>query len=187
MDKDSSSSEDSNHATPTLLGIPAELRNRIYRYALVVLDDHLCNEVYIDEDNYHMPGILRASRQLRDEGTQMYLEENSFVLGMNDFKFAPQRQHWIWTKVGDRGLYKELEGQISLGNINKWLKQFWRERDPYAPRAWRWDEYDETSPTERIAIEAFNIVETLFDTPWRKVKEVLSAFWTAAYAGGIED
>jgi hypothetical protein len=58
----------------SLLGLPGELRSRIWRFSL--LED--C-EIRIDTNNHQAPGLLRTSKQCRHEATKIFHEENSFI------------------------------------------------------------------------------------------------------------
>lgn len=73
----------SSSARPSLLGLPGELRNRIYR--LVVVEDERIEMTPIDpylvlDIKYKLPGIIHASRQLREEARSIYFGENSFAV-----------------------------------------------------------------------------------------------------------
>lgn len=63
-----------NKLPPTLFTIPAELRNEIYRLALVKT-----NRYWFCEGGYSVPGALQVYRQMRDEGSSIYYGENTFV------------------------------------------------------------------------------------------------------------
>ncbi|EMC96951.1 hypothetical protein BAUCODRAFT_48719, partial [Baudoinia panamericana UAMH 10762] len=57
-----------------LLNLPGELRNYIYRLALVE-DDH----IKISKNSKPLqPGILQVSRQCRKEASDIYYQENIF-------------------------------------------------------------------------------------------------------------
>lgn len=56
-----------------LLSLPAELRNRIYEYALIEE-----NEIAITAD-LHVPALLQTSRQIRREARSLYFEKNTFT------------------------------------------------------------------------------------------------------------
>ncbi|EME42170.1 hypothetical protein DOTSEDRAFT_100538, partial [Dothistroma septosporum NZE10] len=57
----------------TLLGLPGELRNRIYRDALIVPD-----RIRIDATYHTLPALLRTCREIRDEATSIHLTANRF-------------------------------------------------------------------------------------------------------------
>ena len=158
-----------------MLGIPGELRNRIYQYVLVEGEgrDNDDGGIYIDDNNYQLPGILRASKQLRDEGIDIYLNENYFTLRIRNLKFAPQRQHWIWNKIYHEYLFQQHFGNRSWTNFKEWLKEYWKGGPSNFPRM---PIIEDASEDERIFDRAFDIVDSLWDLRWERVEEVLETF-----------
>ncbi|KAK5732640.1 hypothetical protein LTR17_010321 [Elasticomyces elasticus] len=65
-------------AEPTLLGIPPEMRNRIFE--LVLVEKH-ANRLYEDTWGEHCirPDLLRTNRQIRDEATPVWYGANIFI------------------------------------------------------------------------------------------------------------
>lgn len=66
-------------AQPTLLGLPAELRNRIYRLVLVK-DTHIApqNQEHRNEERQAL-AITQINKQLRQEACEIYYSSNNFL------------------------------------------------------------------------------------------------------------
>ncbi|KAK3724441.1 hypothetical protein LTR37_001065 [Vermiconidia calcicola] len=155
----------SSPAAPTFLGLPGELRNRIYRFALLVN-----GQVEVNKSNYMQPGLLRASKQLRMESCKIFHEENAVHLIIYNMKFEPQPQHWIWTRTPEHQPHMLEEfSTASWDNLKDWLRRRW-EGD--GVRGLRGCAYERA----RIFTEAFNIVDSMANSPWSVVEQVLEAF-----------
>ncbi|KAK4963080.1 hypothetical protein LTR10_000708 [Elasticomyces elasticus] len=99
--------------TPTLLGIPPELRTRIYEFALISDSER----IWLQPSRRYCggPPLLRVNRQLRSETTPIYYSANEFEggsLGMHEFIpfLMPERldmlqrvRFWpkYWSFIGD--------------------------------------------------------------------------------------
>ncbi len=99
---------------PTLLGLPAELRNTIYEMALLKDDKILVNA------NPEVPGLMRVNRQLREEAGNIFYGQNRFVIDLYDLKIAPQTQHWIW-KSWREGKHNNQVWGCNLKRNYNWL------------------------------------------------------------------
>lgn len=66
--------------TCRLLQLPGELRNKIYRYALITNSRIQLALTHFDE-----PGILQTCRTIRQETETIFLAENTFRAGMTDY------------------------------------------------------------------------------------------------------
>ncbi|KAK0831457.1 hypothetical protein LTR73_002839 [Friedmanniomyces endolithicus] len=64
------------------LRIPGELRNEIYRYALLEDDTIKINK----HTKPAQPGVLQTNRQLRKEAGDIYYHENTFLFGISHFE-----------------------------------------------------------------------------------------------------
>lgn len=69
----------------SLLGLPGELRNRIYTFALIEDDPSV-----LVQRNYSQPGLLRTSYQLRREASAIYYQLNTFYADTTDLDFGTQ-------------------------------------------------------------------------------------------------
>ncbi|KAK4613860.1 hypothetical protein CLAFUW4_09136 [Fulvia fulva] len=158
----------SSSSTPTLMGLPQELRNQIYRLALVDI-----NKIPITRASHTTPGLTRTSHQLREETYAIYLEENIFVLNIHDFgPVAPKtffigknhQKHWL-SQVAC--LDYTWSGEHKWANLKSWL-QVYHANGVRPPRA----EAGQSSWL-RLPCQAFLLVEALKDVPWNNVSEVL--------------
>ena len=78
-----------------LLGLPAELRNRVYER---VIRDHLASTVRItDKTMDPLPAIIQASRQLRQESTPLFFARAKFTIHCHR-----------WSPLLDRGRSSEI-------------------------------------------------------------------------------
>lgn len=60
--------------------IPAEVRNQIWRDVLVT-----DTFVLVNKDEPHQPALLRTCKQIREEATSIYFNENGFMLPMDGY------------------------------------------------------------------------------------------------------
>jgi hypothetical protein len=61
-------SADSQLSRGSLLGLPGELRNRIYRLVIVFSDRN--DQIRISPENHSQPALLKSNRQIRKETTK---------------------------------------------------------------------------------------------------------------------
>jgi hypothetical protein len=125
----------------SLLGLPAELRNIIYIYAVVEPDlDHTGrlgrpgheHIIEVDETNHRQPALLRTSRQLRDEASKVYYANHYWAVTMPKAKLTPQRDHWIFHEPAKYGFDTIPWTYIDAGewsdecwpNLISWLRLF---------------------------------------------------------------
>ncbi|KAK5741907.1 hypothetical protein LTR17_003655 [Elasticomyces elasticus] len=115
---------------PTLLGIPPELRTRIYEFALISDSER----VWLQPSRRYCAGppLLRANRQLRSETTAIYYMANKFEggsLGMHEFIpfLTPERLDMLqrvrfwpkdWSFIGD---VTEEQLRSTIGSIKRRL------------------------------------------------------------------
>ncbi|KAK5124415.1 hypothetical protein LTR85_001632 [Meristemomyces frigidus] len=68
---------------PTLLSLPGELRNHIYRFALLSP-----SRIPIGSDTLAQPSLLHACHQVRKEAKPIYYKENKFCVTITNFHFG---------------------------------------------------------------------------------------------------
>lgn len=159
--------------TPNLLSLPAELRNKIWHYALV-----LPHQVVIAPGCVAPPmepGLLRVSKQLRSETAGIYYTNHEFSCAIADFDhrayrwcthFSPLRHY--------NGARKEIVLQIpestNWANLKLWLKHY------YEHSAQR---FKTTSPKtnayayEYSAWQVFRFVDDERDAEWARIEQRL--------------
>ena len=116
----------------SLLGMPAEIRNRIYREVLVDHEDGSClfHETLdypdcVRKENTKQPGLLRCCAQIRQEALLVFLQENSFSTWILEGKLEPQLEHWFWKiKVRSIGVLPDVKWK----NLKVWLEAYWNGR-----------------------------------------------------------
>ncbi|KAK5117155.1 hypothetical protein LTR85_008923 [Meristemomyces frigidus] len=103
----------------TLMGLPPELRNHIYRFALV--DE--TGDLRVDAGHRLQPGLLRTCRQIREEATNIFFLENTFRI--NSIGLAPPvpERHWLTTRKSTRTVTIALPGPWDWANLKGWLRR----------------------------------------------------------------
>lgn len=101
------------------LSLPPEMRNMIYRYALVEGD------IFMDP-TMTQPAVLQLNRQIRSEAKQIYYQENNFywALWANN---AEKYIAWCTTSKQRRNAKCKwkLRGPRNWANLLKWLEAFY--------------------------------------------------------------
>ena len=109
-----------------LLELPAELRNSIYRFALVEGTIPVLSQAVLPT----VPPLLSDNKQIRREATSIYFEDNTFRLEVNDFDASNV------TKFCSAALVRQqkcvmIEAAIaepgggSWANLKTWLRAFY--------------------------------------------------------------
>lgn len=115
-------------ASPLILDLPAELRNRVYEYVLVDPDSE---PLLVTRRGHTLPGILRTCRQPREEGTKIYFDLNSFQLTFTSLSFEPQPKQWIYSAYSAGRVEVILEGMPTGDNLIAWLSAYHNGTNPY--------------------------------------------------------
>ena len=155
---------------PTLLGLPAEIRNKIYRYALVEqapidITEHSCVEA----------ALTRTSRQLRFETQPIYSKENQFKFYVVDCKPQVPRcwtEYWLWKAHGKPGftVVLEISGGLNWTNLLGWLKAC------HAGKMFSFDlptKISRASFDTKTAARTFQILREMEGLPWARIKAVV--------------
>ncbi|KAI5359864.1 hypothetical protein Slin15195_G117250 [Septoria linicola] len=119
-------SQDVNTSEPHFLSLPAELRNDIYRYA-ILSDDKIKIATNMAQPPQE-PAMLRVNRQTRHEALGIYYQENHFRFDMHNFD-ARAYTNWIQAKPIIRGrlqvwfkLYLITSSELAWKNLMAWLE-----------------------------------------------------------------
>lgn len=121
--------------------LPAELRNEIYRYALVSTDRIHITTTMIQPPPE--PGILYANRQARQEALAIYYHENHFRFDMYDLN-ASAYMRWVRAEPVMRGrlsvwfkLYIPTSADLAWQNLMIWLEAIHSRRVAHGPSSRR--------------------------------------------------
>lgn len=115
------SSTSTSYPKASLLGIPGELRNQIYRYAL--LEDQL---IKLNPQDHQLPGLLRTCRQIADEATDIYQTENNFQVDAWNMKLSiPENyaEHWM-SSLEHCHFWITMRGAPDWENFWGWLRRY---------------------------------------------------------------
>ncbi|KXT13886.1 hypothetical protein AC579_2644 [Pseudocercospora musae] len=150
----------------SLLGLPAELLNRIYREVLVC--NFKISILAVNKPQY--PSLITTCRKTYRESRLIYLEENKFSLYSYDYKMPMPRQptsHWIWHSEATR--FVVYQGSLNWTNLMAWVKLWYEDR---ALRALE-SSLQGGRLMPKLASRVFSIVEAMEDVEWITVERVL--------------
>ncbi|KAK3722638.1 hypothetical protein LTR37_002208 [Vermiconidia calcicola] len=161
-------------ARPSLLGLPGELRNRIYRDALLTDD----SDVIVDATGVPEPALLLTCKQIRAEGGQIYYSERAFSIHISDYDTAVAVK---WTRRHRliREDYK-IDAKcrvVNTGyphwvNLVSWLERLFNEE--VFLRAFFPSQAPAGTSTGLLTIGAmFASVQAMRGQPWSRVKTLL--------------
>lgn len=118
-----------------LLEISAELRNRIYEYALITSKDY--KPIVIQESTFAQPSLLCTCSQIRKEASKIYYLRNSFQFILDEWdptilrSFCQQDKASWWSNYDDdnktklRGIEFDVDVHVARWiNVLKWLKWY---------------------------------------------------------------
>jgi hypothetical protein len=186
-----SSTQDNEHKTPSpspLLRLPGELRNAIYRLALVEEEG---NRTLIQNTTHGIlePGLLLANRQLRHEARPMYYFENSFdlpIANYNPVAIVPFNNitRNLEKHYDDKNLklnkprLRFVDGREcpDWHHIMTWLEHFHAGR---ADIMFRGSDTIETDPgtADKQSVELwFLLAASLRERPWSEIRADLDRF-----------
>ncbi|KAK5731999.1 hypothetical protein LTR17_010952 [Elasticomyces elasticus] len=94
-------------AGPTLLTIPPEMRNRIYREALLEGSICVCSAFGLLRSLPDEPALLRVCHQIREEAMSIYYCENKFSVSVYDSK-AGREQYFQRCLSDPRNTVKDV-------------------------------------------------------------------------------
>jgi len=167
------------HHFPRFLDLSPELRNCIYRCALVSP-----GTILLEGEARREPALLRAARQLRDEGASIYYSENTFVVDIHNMagvEMMPFR-HLLrrYRKSVQDNFTCQLHPGVDWANLLQWLKSY---HDPQSPVGRSGlTRRNEQNPDAVIMARAFDVVARMKSDRWSKVEAVLEAFHLAVAA-----
>lgn len=113
-----------SNARPSLLALPAELRNEIWRLVLVQRQIIVIN----GPGYFHTePGLLKVTMSIRQEASGIYYVDNKFACDIFDFDSTVFKR---WVTVSPFRIYQDPAKPMLLGvarstdwpNLKQWLK-----------------------------------------------------------------
>ncbi|KXT15704.1 hypothetical protein AC579_144 [Pseudocercospora musae] len=161
---------------PPILALPSELRNAIYRLALVDND-----WITIDE-NFREPGILQSCRQIRQEARMMWCQRNNFVLPIYNADGALyrafSRQQLQRISRGDHPIdyYYQFVDQAGKewSRLMEWCALTHHGKGQFAPLPW--DNLDNGRPLPTVVKTALWIAQGLKNLPWPMCQTVFAYY-----------
>jgi hypothetical protein len=104
-------------ASCPLLNMPPELRNDIYRYALL-------GPEFIVSNSFAEPSLLRTCKQIRTESLKLFYLETSFKFDIVDWNCRSLLHFKQQTrKLGLYfGVYMKLHGSPNWANLTHWVE-----------------------------------------------------------------
>lgn len=157
---------------PALLSLPAELRNRIYRLALVQ-DAEI--RIAPSHSPPPEPALLSTCRQVRGEARNIYYQDNTFLFGVSDFDAAMLVTFESRSRTHRRANHSlALGGGPNWANLKAWIRAVFEGRGHYFSR--RFDDEAVPAPLhEHLAVMCFDVMMRLRarGMEWKQAKGVL--------------
>lgn len=161
--------KNNNPPRASLLGIPGEIRNTIFRMSLV--EDHT---IRLDSKKNRLePGLLRCCRSIRREAQSIFFEENRFLVTIHNCRVAGMASHWIWRNgaVPDDRTSVIMVGKPSWSSLKTWVKLWLK----YEGKGIPW--YGEgRRRLHRICAKAFAVADAAEPAGEKRLDAVLEAF-----------
>lgn len=156
-----------------LLALPAELRNRIYRHALV--KDHLIS-IQKHVELPLPPGLLQVNRQIRAEAYQIYYLENNFGFTIRDYD-ASTLIRWckVFTSIEhQKRCMLNIAPSTNFDNLLVWLRVFF-ERKCGGIEVGKPGEGNRNVEAAASLFEMTARMQQIKGMSWSEVKELLEA------------
>lgn len=170
-------------ANASLLELPAELRNQIYREAVVIPDGVHIDLSDMNGPNTKQPALLHACRQIRAEAITLYYLENKFHItipsedGKRMLPFYRAAENHVTPCL--ISVCCGWKGAYSWTNLLAWLKLY-HARDirlrPVYAREYLEAAGNDLDRSARVVEMAFKTVEEMLWVKWDMVAAVLEKF-----------
>ena len=152
-----------------LLGLPGELRNRIYQFCLVE------GVVDLNSKQFPEPSLLSTCKEVRAEAGSIFYNENKFIITIQDFDAAPiVTLHGQGSTIKSMNVHSlildiRIRGQPSWDNLELWLNFEHASGCGLLP-----GQVPLSNLPDRIHVQAMHdVVDSLRDLPWERVQFVL--------------
>ncbi|EMC98624.1 hypothetical protein BAUCODRAFT_50523, partial [Baudoinia panamericana UAMH 10762] len=168
-----------------LLGLPAELRNLIYTYALV---ESKTRHINVHETGHTEPPLLLACRQIREEAAPIFYSDNNFMLHIHEYdgvvaipfyrllqKYRTKRKTNNVRHTLCHGPGRDDCGEVvNTDNLMIWLTAFFDTPEicPFLHQ----DVVANSGNAEVIARGAFGAVKRFRHKPWDVVEKVVGDY-----------
>lgn len=165
--------------TSPFLELPPEMRNRIYRYTL--LTDRF---VGVSATHLPEPAVLLACKQIRQEASSIYYNENRFLLDMVAFETAPilrwRNKELSVGRFSDCKIMTEAFVPVNMTpnwpNLVTWFK-LWRDGkvDISFERPSLGDKEEQRAEglEGKVIGAMFSMVDEMSRLPWKATERVL--------------
>lgn len=156
---------ESPYPRASLLGLPAELLNRIYRSVLV--ENFKIAILEMNKPQY--PSLITTCRKTYQESRLIYLEENTFEIYCFDYKVPMPlntSSHWILHPTANRFLV--YSGSMNWKNLKEWVKLWHEGRVTSAPK---WSQSDRLMP--KFGTRVFRVAEAVGKVEWSVMERVI--------------
>lgn len=166
--KDISGEDNCEPPRASLLGVPAEIKNRIWELVLVRRD-----EIFIEAGkNNQEPGLLRTCRQIRAEASEMFFTQNFFYVHCEIYVLAPHKGHWYWKKAPYENTDGSAQGPWECEILLPWLEIHHAGFDAKFFRVYQ-DLATDYEDAMSWVSDFFDMAETLRSQPWITAKRLL--------------
>lgn len=156
-----------------LLGLPPELRCKIYHCAL-----HSSEAITVTSTGYDRPALISAFRQVRHEALAIFYMANMFILDLQDYNSAASYRFIL-------SLPPKLERLLAIKmtslhrsephwrNVLQWLERYHADKahTPVVPQR-LWEKYQ--APQDVMIVSGmFQMVKQMAGFSWKRVKQVV--------------
>ncbi|KAK3629413.1 hypothetical protein LTR56_018077 [Elasticomyces elasticus] len=171
-----------------LFTIPAEVRVRIYEYALI------SNAPIVIEKDEPQPNILRTCRQIRKEAMSIYYTENDFSMTIHQWDglaAVPFRKLMLKYRTNNKVGNLVLDlctgcDVVNFENLMKWTEAYHEDHENVVGLSQN-KVRGHDSRAKTLARRVFGTVEAMRSEKWYEVFEVLIVFYDAIFALQQED
>ncbi|KAK4548839.1 hypothetical protein LTR36_008612 [Oleoguttula mirabilis] len=153
---------------PSLMSLPGELRNHIYRLALLSP-----SRVQIRHDTVGQPGLLQTCHQIRNEAKPIYYKENEFTVTVTNFDFGLD-MFFIQQCIP----HTQIEVCVQLVHIGRgsWEHLLRGLKNCHEGRLGGLGYKDGQDVFWNYAARAFQMVKDLEGCPWPQVRDALDKY-----------
>jgi len=156
-----------------LFTLPGELRNRIYRCALLSSE-----KVVVNSQSFAQPSLLETCTKVRREASSIYYLANDFLIEVPDFDsnaLTSWYGHAFHYRPFSPDSHLQTTGRHRWANLVTWLKRCHTKGTIVLDL--RKPQYD--NPWRNVAARMFGAVQKFKDLPWERLGDMLESFHLA--------